>query len=334
MSIAAQGALSMSSLRREASFEMEGTLLPRASVTWEAPLLVNRFERGTAQPLVTLKRSEETITQLSGAITEGTGDLVLPYTPIQIKFTDLLLPAPAHFLHTQAFRALWDRLGNFVCMDAVIEQADERFLSEHLACERIRGPESAIGFVDLPEIPAPNQLQAAGLCHTWNGDWLAYYCVGAYAVHPRERRAANDTATDPATDPATVTPTPMDESMVTPTPMDETEEEAREQHAEWKVQYEFRSTSEQVISALRQNSQQWLDDLTDEQVTLVNLYDNCMEPNYRKMESIMFPGLSNLQLESDMSLDDVLYKWNCLKRNRKNRYMEVHEEEPEGADEE
>ena len=55
MSVAAQGALSMSSLRREASFEMQGTLLPRASVTWEAPLLVNRFERGTAQPLVTLK---------------------------------------------------------------------------------------------------------------------------------------------------------------------------------------------------------------------------------------------------------------------------------------
>ena len=62
----------MSSLRREASFEMQGTLLPRASVTWEAPLLVNRFERGTAQPLVTLKKGEETITQLNGSITRLT----------------------------------------------------------------------------------------------------------------------------------------------------------------------------------------------------------------------------------------------------------------------
>ena len=331
MSVAAQGALSMSSLRREASFEMQGTLLPRASVTWEAPLLVNRFERGTAQPLVTLKRSEETITQLNGSILEGTGDLVLPYTPIQIKFTDLLLPAPAHLLHTQAFRALWDRLAHFVCMDAVVEQSGERFLSEHLACERIRGPEGAIGFVDLPEIPAPHQLQAAGLCRTWNGDWLAYYCVGAYAVRPAERRAG-DSATDPATN--TVTPTPAEEATVTPTPMDEEAQEAQEQHAEWKVQYEFRSTSEQVIDALRQNSQQWLDDLTDEQVTLVNLYDNCTEPSYRRMESVMFPGLSNLMLEGSLDMDEGLYRWNCLKRNRKNRYVEVHKEEAEGGDEE
>ena len=326
MSVAAQGALSMSSLRREASFEMQGTLLPRASVTWEAPLLVNRFERGTAQPLVTLKKSEETITQLNGSITEGTGDLVLPYTPIQIKFTDLLLPAPEHLLRAQAFRALWDRLAHFVFMDAVVEQSGERFLSEHLACERIRGPEGAIGFVDLPEIPAPNQLQAAGLCRTWNGDWLAYYCVGAYAVRPSERRAVNDSATDPAT----VSPTPLDETGTTP--LDEAEQEAQEQHAEWKVQYEFRSTSEQVIGALRANSQQWLDDLTDEQVTLVNLYDNCTEANYQRMESVMFPGLSNLMLEGDMDMDEVLYRWNCLKRNRKNRYAEAHEEEAEGAE--
>ena len=90
---------------------MEGVLRPRASVTWEAPLLVNRFERGTAQPLVTIKKGEEDTTQMNGDIKEGTGDLVLPYTPIQIKFTDLLLPAPEHLLHLQAFRSLWDRLG-------------------------------------------------------------------------------------------------------------------------------------------------------------------------------------------------------------------------------
>ena len=59
VSIAAQGSLSMSSLRREAHFEMNGVLRPRASVTWEAPLEVDRFERGTAQPLVHLKKSEE-----------------------------------------------------------------------------------------------------------------------------------------------------------------------------------------------------------------------------------------------------------------------------------
>ena len=109
---------------------------------------------------------------------------------------------------------------------------------------------------------------------------------------------------------------------------------AQEQHAEWKVQYEFRSTSEQVIGALRANSQQWLDDLTDEQVTLVNLYENCTETNYQRMESVMFPGLSNLMLEGDMDMDEVLYRWNCLKRNRKNRYVEAQEEEAEGAEEE
>ena len=109
-------------------------------------------------------------------------------------------------------------------------------------------------------------------------------------------------------------------------------QEAQEQHAEWKVQYEFRSTSEQVIGALRANSQQWLDDLTDEQVTLVNLYDNCTEANYQRMESVMFPGLSNLMLEGDMDMDEVLYRWNCLKRNRKNRYAEAHEEDAEGAE--
>ena len=114
--------------------------------------------------------------------------------------------------------------------------------------------------------------------------------------------------------------------------LDETEREAQEQHAEWKVQYEFRSTSEQVIGALRANSQQWLDDLTDEQVTLVNLYENCTETNYQRMESVMFPGLSNLMLEGDMDMDEVLYRWNCLKRNRKNRYAEAHEEEAEGAE--
>ena len=299
---------------------MEGVLRPRASVTWEAPLLVNRFERGTAQPLVTIKKGEEDTTQMNGDIKEGTGDLVLPYTPIQIKFTDLLLPAPEHLLHLQAFRSLWDRLGQSVCMDAIIDQTSGQYLSEHLACERIRGPEGAVGFVDLPEIPAPNQLQAAGLCHTWNGDWLAYYCIGAYTVRPEDFR------------------TPMatpDVSTVTPTPADEAEKEAREQ-AVWMVQYEFRSTSEQVIAALRQISQQWLDDLTDEQVTLVNLYDNCMDSNYRKKEGILFPGLSNLQLESFMEVDDVLYKWNCLKRARKNRYVEVEEEEAEeheGAEE-
>ena len=55
VTVAAQGALSMSSLRRSAHFDMKGVLRPRASVTWEAPLEVNRFERGTAQPLVTLR---------------------------------------------------------------------------------------------------------------------------------------------------------------------------------------------------------------------------------------------------------------------------------------
>ena len=97
--------------------------------------------------------------------------------------------------------------------------------------------------------------------------------------------------------------------------------------ATWKIQFEFRSTSEQVIAALRQNSQQWLDDLTDEQVRLVNLYENCMDENYRKMESIMFGGLSNMQIESDMSMDDIIYKWNVLKRNRKNRYEEVESDD-------
>ena len=75
--------MSMNELRRDAHFDMQGVLRPRASITWEAPLEVNRFERGTAQPLVTLKRAEETVTTMSGMIKEGTGDLVLPYTPIE-----------------------------------------------------------------------------------------------------------------------------------------------------------------------------------------------------------------------------------------------------------
>ena len=319
VSIAAQGSLSMSSLRREAHFEMNGVLRPRASVTWEAPLEVDRFERGTAQPLVHLKKSEETITLMSGAMIEGKRDLVLPYTPIQIKFTDLLLPAPEHLLHTQPFRALWDRLGCSVCMDAIIEQQSGQTLSEHLAYEKIKGPETAIGYVDLPEMPAPNHLQAAGLCRTWNGDWLAYYCIGAYTVHPEDIERSpvpDDSATDPATATATVTPTPMEDDMG-----------SKRIDATWKIQFEFRSTSEQVIAALRQNSQQWLDDLTDEQVRLVNLYENCMDENYRKMESIMFGGLSNMQIESDMSMDDIIYKWNVLKRNRKNRYEEVESDD-------
>ena len=95
----------------------------------------------------------------------------------------------------------------------------------------------------------------------------------------------------------------------------------------WRVQYEFRSSSEQVMEALRANTQMWLDDLTDEQVTLVNLYNNCMDENYRKLESVEFTGLSNMQIESDMTTDDVLYKWNLMKRARKNRYVEVEEEE-------
>lgn len=311
ISVAAQGALSMSSLRRDAHFEMSGVLRPRASVTWEAPLEVDRFERGTAQPLVHLKQSEETITMMNGAMVEGKRDLVLPYTPIQIKFTDLLLPAPEHLLHTQPFRALWDRLGHSLSMDAVIEQQSGQTLSEHLAYEKIKGPETAVGYVDMPEIPSPNSLQAAGLCRTWNGDWLAYYCIGAYTVHPEDIESP-ETATATATATATETPTPMEDEMP-----------ERKLDATWKIQYEFRSTSEQVISALRQNSQQWLDDLTDEQVRLVNLYENCMDENYRKMESVMFAGLSNMQIESDMSMDDVIYKWNVLKRNRKNRYDEV-----------
>ena len=52
-----------------------------------------------------------------------------------------------------------------------------------------------------------------------------------------------------------------------------------------------------------------------------------MDENYRKMESIMFGGLSNMQIESDMSMDDIIYKWNVLKRNRKNRYEEVESDD-------
>ena len=325
VSVAAQGSLSMSSLRREAHFEMNGVLRPRASVTWEAPLEVDRFERGTAQPLVHLKKGEETVQTMGGAIIEGKRDLVLPYTPIEIKFTDLLLPAPEHLLQTQAFRALWDRLGHSLSMDAIIEQQSGQTLSEHLAYEKIKGPESAIGYVDLPEIPAPNHLQAAGLCRTWNGDWLAYYCIGAYTVRPEDIPTVSPTPMEPesavemdtatATATATVTPTPMEENLM------------KKIEATWKIQYEFRSTSEQVIEALRENSQQWLDDLTDEQVRLVNIYENCMDETYRKKESVMFSGLSNMQIESDMSTDDILYKWNVLKRKRVNRYEEVVSED-------
>ena len=82
-----------------------------------------------------------------------------------------------------------------------------------------------------------------------------------------------------------------------------------------------------MIDALRQNGQQWLDDLTEEQVRVVNVYGNCMDENYRKTESVMFPGLSNLQIESNMSTDDILYKWNVMKRNRKNRYVELSDDE-------
>ena len=309
--------MSMNELRRDAHFDMQGVLRPRASITWEAPLEVNRFERGTAQPLVTLKRAEETVTTMSGMIKEGTGDLVLPYTPIEIKFTDLLLPAPAHLLEAQAFRALWDRLGCFIHMDGVIEQTGA-YLSERLAYEAIRGPENAVGYVSLPEIPTGNHLQAAGLCQTWSGEWLAYYCIGAYTVQPAEEKTPAEKTPAEET-PATAT--------VTPTPLDESEAAAKKRQAVWRVQYEFRSTSEQVIEALRTNGQQWLDDLTEEQVKLANVYGNCLDENYRKVESVMFPGLSNLQLESDMSMDDVLYKWNVMKRNRKNRYVELSNDE-------
>ena len=140
-------------------------------------------------------------------------------------------------------------------------------------------------------------------------------------MHPEEMHTPADaTATATATDPATAT--------VTPTPM---EAEVKKVQGVWRVQYEFRSSSQQVIEALRSNSQMWLDDLTDEQVTLVNLYGNCNDDNYRKKESVEFVGLSNMQIESEMSMDDVLYKWNVMKRARKNRYMEVDEEgEEEG----
>ena len=147
-----------------------------------------------------------------------------------------------------------------------------------------------------------------------NGDWLAYYCIGAYTVRPEEIQAASGTATDTASATATVTPTPR-------------EGEVKKVTGIWRVQYEFRSSSEQVMEALRANTQMWLDDLTDEQVTLVNLYNNCMDENYRKLESVEFTGLSNMQIESDMTTDDVLYKWNLMKRARKNRYVEVEEEE-------
>ena len=80
---------------------------------------------------------------MDGSIKEGLGDLVLPYTPIQIKFTDLLLLPPSHLLQTQNFRSLWDRLGHSVTMDAIIDQAEGQTLSEHLACARVRGPEQA-----------------------------------------------------------------------------------------------------------------------------------------------------------------------------------------------
>lgn len=319
----------MSALRREARFDMKGVLRPRASVTWEAPLEVSRFERGTAQPVITLFKGEEDTHMLDGSIKEGTGNLVLPYTPIQIKFTDLLLLPPSHLLQTQNFRALWDRLGHAVVMDAVVDQPEGQLLSENLVYDRVRGPEHAVGFVSLPTIPTSHHMQAAGLSRTWNGNWLAYYCIGAYTVHPEEMRTPADatatataTATDPTTDPATATAT------VTPTPM---EAEVKKVQGVWRVQYEFRSSSQQVIEALRSNSQMWLDDLTDEQVTLVNLYGNCNDDNYRKMESVEFVGLSNMQIESEMSMDDVLYKWNVMKRARKNRYMEVAEEgEEEG----
>ena len=76
--------MSMNELRRDAHFDMQGVLRPRASITWEAPLEVNRFERGTAQPLVTLKRAEETVTTMSGLLKEGTSERELPYPPIEI----------------------------------------------------------------------------------------------------------------------------------------------------------------------------------------------------------------------------------------------------------
>ena len=294
----------MSSLRREAHFEMKGVLRPRASVTWEAPLEVSRFERGTAQPLVTLRKGEEDTHMMDGSIKEGLGDLVLPYTPIQIKFTDLLLLPPSHLLQTQNFRSLWDRLGHSVTMDAIVDQAEGQTLSEHLACERVRGPEQAVGYVTLPEIPTGNHMQVAGLSRTWNGDWLAFYCIGAYTVRPEEMRTPMTTGAETAT---TMTP----------------EEKAC---GVWRVQYEFRSSSEQVMEALRANSQMWLDDLTDQQVTLVNLYNNCLDESYGKKEGVEFLGLSNMQIESSMSTDDVLYKWNVLKRQRKNRYVVVEEE--------
>ena len=51
-----------------------------------------------------------------------------------------------------------------------------------------------------------------------------------------------------------------------------------------------------------------------------------MDESYGKKEGVEFLGLSNMQIESSMSTDDVLYKWNVLKRQRKNRYVEVEEE--------
>lgn len=72
MTVAVQGALHLSQVTRDAHFVMQGSLKPRATLTWEVPLNVETFERGTATPLVTFKKGEEDIINGSEVI-EGLG---------------------------------------------------------------------------------------------------------------------------------------------------------------------------------------------------------------------------------------------------------------------
>ncbi|KAK8803718.1 hypothetical protein WA158_001412 [Blastocystis sp. Blastoise] len=288
LNVAVQGALHLSTVTRDAHFNMQGSLKPRATVTWEVPLNVETFERGTATPLVTFKKGEEDI--MSGTtLIEGLGDLILPYTPIEIKFTDILLPAPSYQLHAHAFRMLWDRLPHSLYADCYVDTYKQ--LTQHNIRDFLQGPVHAIGGVQIPPFPSENIVQVAGLSKTWSGDWIAFYCLATLSY---EKKVANSPNT------------PMGQVYTNAVT-------ASEDSPIWFLQYEFRSTSLNAINTLKDNCQQWLDDLTNENVKLIKLYQTTTSPGYTEEgQSIMLNGLCNITLHQKMTKKEALNKWKKL----------------------
>lgn len=220
------------------------------------------------------------------------GDLILPYTPIEIKFTDILLPAPSYQLLLQPFRMLWDRLPFSLYADCYVDTYKQ--VTQHNVHEYIQGPQHAIGFVNVPPFPCPGVVQAAGLSKTWSGDWIAFYCIAALSYEKVNAKTP-------------VTPSLNDAAV-----------QATEDSPVWFLQYEFRSTNKNNIRTLRDNCQQWLDDLTNESVKAIKLYEGTNSKAY-KMEgqSVMLNGLHSVSLNKKLSEEEILAKWRSLSGREK-----------------